>query len=40
MRLAFLNADAALEVLSTVVDIMGEEMGWNNERKKVTAKFF
>ena len=40
MRLAFLNVNAALEVLPTVVDIMGEEMGWNNERKKVTAKLF
>ena len=38
MRLAFLNANAALEVLPTVVDIMAEEMDWNNERKKVTVK--
>ncbi|KAG8527872.1 uncharacterized protein KY384_006788 [Bacidia gigantensis] len=33
-RLAFLNAEAALESLPTVVDVMGEELGWDAGRKK------
>ncbi|KAK3997096.1 mitochondrial glycerol-3-phosphate dehydrogenase [Cladorrhinum sp. PSN332] len=33
-RLAFLNAQAALEALPKVIDIMGEEMGWGKGRKE------
>jgi len=33
-RLAFLNAQAALESLPKVIDIMGEELGWSGERKE------
>ncbi|KAH0559150.1 hypothetical protein GP486_004311 [Trichoglossum hirsutum] len=32
-RLAFLNAQAALEVLPKVIDIMGEELKWDSRRK-------
>src|SRR5947207_2717889 len=32
-RLAFLNAQAALEALPTVIDIMGEELKWDTKRK-------
>ncbi|RPB25952.1 DAO-domain-containing protein [Terfezia boudieri ATCC MYA-4762] len=42
-RLAFLNAQAALESLPKVIDIMGEELGWSGERRerewKDTVKF-
>ncbi|KMU91052.1 glycerol-3-phosphate dehydrogenase [Coccidioides immitis H538.4] len=42
-RLAFLNARAALEALPTVVDIMAEELHWDEKRKDVewteTVKF-
>jgi glycerol-3-phosphate dehydrogenase len=31
-RLAFLNAQAALEALPRVIDIMAEELGWNGKR--------
>lgn len=34
MRLAFLNAQAALEALPKVIDIMGEELKWNEARKE------
>lgn len=34
-RLAFLNARAALEALPTVVDLMAEELGWDEHRKNV-----
>lgn len=34
MRLAFLNAQAALEALPTVIDIMGEELHWDSKRKE------
>ncbi|KAJ6263739.1 hypothetical protein Dda_2309 [Drechslerella dactyloides] len=33
-RLAFLNAQAALESLPLVIDTMAEEMGWNRRRKE------
>lgn len=33
-RLAFLNSQAALDVLPRVVDIMSEELGWNSTRRK------
>lgn len=33
MRLAFLNAQAALESLPQVIDIMGEELNWSSTRK-------
>lgn len=32
-RLSFLNAQAALEVLPRVIDLMGEELQWNQTRK-------
>jgi len=32
-RLAFLNAQAALEALPSVIDTMGEELSWSTERK-------
>jgi glycerol-3-phosphate dehydrogenase len=34
MRLAFLNAQAALEALPHVIDIMGEELKWDAKRKE------
>lgn len=34
-RLAFLNAEAALEALPDVIDLMGEELRWDNGRKDV-----
>ena len=33
-RLAFLNAQAALESLPRVIDIMSDELGWNKSRQK------
>lgn len=33
-RLAFLNAQAALEALPRVIDIMGQELGWSNAEKE------
>ena len=33
-RIAFLNAYAALEVLPKVIDIMGQELKWNKDRKR------
>jgi len=33
-RLAFLNAQAALEALPQVIDIMGEELGWDARRRE------
>ncbi|KAF8321962.1 FAD dependent oxidoreductase-domain-containing protein [Cantharellus anzutake] len=33
-RLAFLNAAAALDALPRVIDIMGNELGWNANRRK------
>jgi glycerol-3-phosphate dehydrogenase len=32
-RLAFLNAQAALEALPRIIDLMGEELGWSKARK-------
>ncbi|EAA65226.1 hypothetical protein AN1396.2 [Aspergillus nidulans FGSC A4] len=37
-RLAFLNAQAALEALPTVIDLMGEELHWDKNRKEVEWK--
>jgi glycerol-3-phosphate dehydrogenase len=34
LRLSFLNAQAALEALPRVVDIMAEELNWNAARKQ------
>ncbi|KAJ5901343.1 FAD dependent oxidoreductase-domain-containing protein [Penicillium tannophilum] len=34
-RLAFLNAEAALEALPTVIDLMAEELSWSNQRKEL-----
>lgn len=34
MRLAFLDAQAALETLPRVVDVMSEELGWDQARKE------
>ncbi|OQD67267.1 hypothetical protein PENDEC_c040G04812 [Penicillium decumbens] len=33
-RLAFLNAEAALEALPSVIDLMGEELNWTSHRKE------
>lgn len=33
-RLAFLNVQAALEALPSVIDIMGEELKWSKERRE------
>lgn len=33
-RLAFLNAQAALETLPTVIDLMAEELKWDERRKQ------
>lgn len=33
MRLAFLNAQAALEALPKVIDLMGEELQWDSQRR-------
>jgi len=37
-RLAFLNAQAALEALPKVIDIMAGELKWDNKRKEVEWK--
>ncbi|PYI33779.1 DAO-domain-containing protein [Aspergillus indologenus CBS 114.80] len=37
-RLAFLNAEAALEALPSVIDLMGEELNWDSGRKDVEWK--
>ena len=37
-RLAFLNAQAALEALPTVIDLMAEELNWDSKRKEVEWK--
>ncbi|PGH05629.1 hypothetical protein AJ80_08321 [Polytolypa hystricis UAMH7299] len=37
-RLAFLNAQAALEALPTVIDLMGEELKWDQRRKNTEWK--
>ncbi|KAJ5622815.1 Glycerol-3-phosphate dehydrogenase [Penicillium lividum] len=37
-RLAFLNAEAALEALPKVIDLMAEELNWSNQRKEVEWK--
>ncbi|GAA5970114.1 hypothetical protein JCM21900_005655, partial [Sporobolomyces salmonicolor] len=33
-RLSFLNSEAALEALPKVIDIMGKELGWDDNRKE------
>lgn len=35
IRLAFLNVEAAQEALPEIVNIMAEELNWNEEEKKV-----
>ncbi|KAA6410694.1 MAG: Glycerol-3-phosphate dehydrogenase [Lasallia pustulata] len=37
-RLAFLNAQAALEALPTIIDLMAEELKWDRKRKEVEWK--
>ncbi|KAE8156045.1 FAD dependent oxidoreductase-domain-containing protein [Aspergillus tamarii] len=37
-RLAFLNAEAALEALPSIIDLMSEELNWNNKRKDLEWK--
>ena len=37
-RLAFLNAQATLEALPSVIDLMAEELGWDKKRKEVEWK--
>lgn len=37
-RLAFLNAQAALEALPTVIDLMSEELKWDSKRKELEWK--
>lgn len=34
-RLGFLNVQAADEALPRIVDIMGKELGWSEQKKKV-----
>lgn len=38
MRLAFLNAQASLEALPKVIDIMAEELKWDGARKDLEFK--
>ncbi|GIJ84141.1 mitochondrial glycerol-3-phosphate dehydrogenase [Aspergillus pseudoviridinutans] len=37
-RLAFLNAEAALEALPGIIDLMGIELNWDDKRKEVEWK--
>ncbi|EAW07953.1 glycerol-3-phosphate dehydrogenase GUT2 [Aspergillus clavatus NRRL 1] len=37
-RLAFLNAEAALEALPNIIDLMGTELGWDDKRKETEWK--
>ncbi|KAE8366664.1 FAD dependent oxidoreductase-domain-containing protein [Aspergillus caelatus] len=37
-RLAFLNAEAALEALPSIIDLMSEELSWDNKRKDLEWK--
>ncbi|KAJ5212708.1 Glycerol-3-phosphate dehydrogenase [Penicillium cinerascens] len=37
-RLAFLNSEAALEALPSVIDLMGEELNWSDHRKDTEWK--
>lgn len=39
-RLAFLNVQAAEEALPRIVDIMGKELNWCEQKKKVQRAFF
>lgn len=34
LRLAFLNVQAAQEALPDIINIMAEELGWNEGKKK------
>jgi len=40
LRLAFLNVQAAQEALPTIVNIMAEELNWNNDEKEVCYDVF
>ncbi|OGM39460.1 glycerol-3-phosphate dehydrogenase, partial [Aspergillus bombycis] len=37
-RLAFLNAEAALEALPSIIDLMSEELNWDNKRRDLEWK--
>ncbi|KAL5482897.1 GUT2 [Sanghuangporus weigelae] len=37
-RLAFLNSRAALDSLPSVINVMGDELGWDRKRRKEEAK--
>ena len=39
LRLAFLNVQAAVEALPVVIEIMAEELKWDEAEKKVCAIF-
>lgn len=34
-RLAFLNVQAAEQALPRIVDVMGKQLGWNEQKKQV-----
>ena len=40
MRIAFLNVQAADEILPKVIQIMGDSLGWDEERRKVLIYAF
>ena len=35
LRIAFLNVQAADEILPKVIQIMGDDLGWDEERRQV-----
>ena len=39
-RLSFLDAQAALDVLPKVIQIMSRELNWSKNRQKVSLKVF
>lgn len=38
-RIAFVNVAAAAEALPNIVDIMGRELGWSTQQKKVCVSW-
>ena len=40
MRIAFLNVQAADEILPKVIQIMGDNLGWDEERRQVQHLLF
>lgn len=40
LRLAFLNVQAAAEALPGIVDIMAEELKWDNAEKQVCTSLY